>query len=344
MSIEKRKIDHLKIALEKKVEHNLKLCSFEEVMLEYDALPEIELQEVNLATTFLGKWFSHPLMVSAMTGGTKKAEKINKDIASVCEELGIGFGLGSQRAMLENEDLTETFFVRDVAPNIFVAGNIGIAQLKEYSVQEIQKMLNAVKADALAIHLNPEQEAMQSEGTTDFRKGIQNIKRVAKALKQPVCVKGVGHGISRKTALKLKNTGIKAIDVQGTGGTSWTRIETLRKGKGRNHRNTFWNFGIPTPVSIIECRKVFNGKIIASGGIRNGLDAVKGIVLGGDLAGIALPVLKAQQKGKKHLKSYLKNFLQEIRIASFLIGAKNLKELKTKKYYLLGNTYKWLHQ
>lgn len=341
MLTEKRKMDHLKIALEKKVEHNLKLCSFEEVMLEYDALPEMKLQEVNLKTEFLGKKFEWPLMVSAITGGTKEAEKINKEIASACEKYGIGFGLGSQRAMLENEKLCETFYVRDVAPNIFIAGNIGVSQLKEYSVQEIQKMLKDVGADALAVHLNPEQEAIQLEGTPDFTEGIKGIERLARKLSQPVYVKGVGHGISKETARKLKNTGIKAIDVQGAGGTSWTAIEALR---GNEKGKVFWNFGIPTPVSVLMCKKQFDGKIIASGGIRNGLDCVKGIVLGADLAGIALPALKARQKGKKHLEKYLENFLEEIRIASFLVGAKNLGELKKKKYYLLGNTYKWIKQ
>ncbi|MFH1234629.1 MAG: alpha-hydroxy-acid oxidizing protein, partial [Candidatus Diapherotrites archaeon] len=220
--------------------------------------------------------------------------------------------------------------VRDVAPDIFLAGNIGAAQLKEYSVERIEKALSDVGADALAIHLNAAQEAMQPDGTPDFRGAFEKIAEISKRLKKPVYVKEVGHGIGWTVARKLAKTNIKAIDVQGAGGTSWIGIDSLRG--NRELGETFWDFGIPTAVSIFECRQEFRGKIIASGGIRSGLDIIKGIILGADLGGIALPVLKAQAEGgEKGAEKYLERIIQEIRIGMFLLNARTIEDLKKKK-------------
>ncbi len=332
MGTQKRKLEHIKICLSENVEFEEKTTLLEKVMLEYRCLPEIDLSDVCLETEFLGKEFKAPVMVSAITGGIEEAKKINKDIAKACEALGIGFGLGSQRAMLENPELSETYYVRDVAPNIFVAGNIGASQLKEYSIEQIEEALQAVQADALAVHLNAAQEAVQPEGTPSFRGAIKNIARIAKKLSKPVYVKEVGHGISYAVAKELAKTGIKAIDVQGAGGTSWVKIEALR---GKKHGFTFAEIGIPTAISIVECRKAFKGPIIASGGIRNGLQAVKAFVLGADLVALALPVLKAwNEGGTKAVEELLHNFIEELRIGLFLIGAKNVKEAKGRGRFL----------
>ncbi|MEM4662967.1 MAG: type 2 isopentenyl-diphosphate Delta-isomerase [Candidatus Diapherotrites archaeon] len=325
MTIKDRKREHLEIALKQDVSFRRKTTWLEKVMLEYSALPEIDLDDVNLETEFLGKKLKAPLMVSGMVGGIEEAKQINKDIAKACESLGIAFGVGSQRAMLENPNLKHTYYVRDVAPTILVAGNIGATQLKNYSVEQIESALEAIGADALAVHINAAQEAIQPDGTPNFRSCLKSIDEISKRLKKPVYVKEVGHGISFEVAQKLAKTRIKAIDVQGAGGTSWTAIEYLRS---KNYfGEPFWDFGIPTATSIVECRKAFKGPIIGSGGVRSGVDAVKCFVLGANIAGIALPVLKAQnQGGYKGVENYLKKIIDEIRVALFLMGAKSPSE------------------
>lgn len=325
MSTKDRKREHIKISLTQDVNFRSTTTWLEKVLLEYMALPEIDLDDVCLETDFLGKKLNAPLMVGGMVGGIDEAKQINKDIAKACESLGIAFGVGSQRAMLENPNLKHTYYVRDVAPNIFVAGNIGVTQLKEYSVEQLENALDSIGADALAIHINAAQEAIQPDGTPSFRGCLKKIDEFSKKLSKPVYVKEVGHGISLKVAQELARTNIKAIDVQGAGGTSWTAIEYLRSNS--TFGEIFWDFGIPTASSIAECRKAFKGTIIASGGIRSGLDAVKAFVLGANIAGIARPVLEAQSKGGyKGVESYLNKIIKEIKVALFLIGARNPKE------------------
>jgi isopentenyl-diphosphate delta-isomerase len=329
-----RKTEHLRIAVSKNVQFRekttgLEKFAFKNAELNYRALPEINKKEIKLATEFLGKKFEAPLIVEAITGGIKKAKKINTDIAMACEQLGIGMCLGSQRAMIENPRLRETYFVRNIAPTMFLAGNIGVTELDKYPVGEIAKAVESVGGDALAIHLNAAQAAMQPEGETNFRNRLREIEKTAKQLHKPVYVKEVGHGIDFETAKKLAKTGIKAIDVGGAGGTSWTAIDSMRG--NRDIGETFWDFGIPTAKSIIQCKKAFGGKIIASGGIRTGLDCAKAIALGADLCGMALPVLKAQQKGgSEGAKRLLEKTIEELRISMFLAGAKSLKQLKGK--------------
>ncbi len=326
MSTERRKLEHLKICLTKNVEFKNKSTGFESIELVYEALPELDKSDIDLSTSFFGKKFSAPIMVAGMTGGTSKAKKINKDIAWACEELGLGMGVGSQRAMIEDSSLTSSYQVRDVAPSIFLAGNIGVTQIKEFGLKKIDKALKDIGADALAVHLNAGQEAMQLEGNTNFKNALKNIKSLNK-LSKPFFVKEVGCGISESTARKLESIKVKAIDVGGAGGTSWIGIDSLR-GKSELGK-VFWDFGIPTSQSIINTKKNFSGKIIATGGIRTGLDCVKALNLGADFCGIALPVLKAQAKnGKQGVKKYLKKIIEEIKTGMFLTGVKNIKEVK----------------
>jgi len=307
----------------------LEEISFKNIDLSYRALPELDKKDIRIATEFLGVKFKAPIMIEAITGGVEESKKINKDLAKACEEIGIGMGLGSQRAMIENPSLKKTYFVRDVAPNIFLAGNIGVTELGKYSVGKIEHAIEDIKADALAIHINAAQAVMQPEKETDFRGRLKEIRKITKQFRKPVYVKEVGHGIGFETARELAKTGIKAIDVAGAGGTSWTAIDSLRGNKRLGE--TFWDFGIPTAESIMQCRKAFKGKIIASGGIRNGLDCAKAIAIGADLCGLALPTLKAQQKGGyKEVKKLLERIIDELRIAMFLTGAKELKQLKDK--------------
>lgn len=343
-----RKSQHIKIVLAKKVAFREKTTGledipFKEIELMYTALPQADKKEIDFSTKFLGKKFFAPIMVSGMTGGTKEATKINQDIAQACQNLGLGMGVGSQRAMVENHALTQTYYVRDEAPDIFLAGNIGAAQLEEYSISQIQKAVDDIRADALAIHLNAAQEAVQKEGDTNFSNTLSLIKKTVSQIKQPVYVKEVGNGITFEAAKLLSKTGIKAIDVQGAGGTTWIGVESYRGNKELGE--TFWDIGIPTTISVMEARKAFKGPIVASGGIRTGLDVVKSIMLGADMASMAYPVLKAQHAaGAIGVEKYLEKIIEEIRTAMFLVGAKNIKELKKKKFVLKGKTLDWAKQ
>jgi len=342
--IEKRKIDHLKLSATKDVSFREKTTLFECVELNYKCLPQISMSEVNLETEFLGKKFSFPFMASAITGGAQASKKINLDIAQACEEIGIGMGLGSMRAMIQHPSLTETYFVRDVAPNIFLAGNIGAAQLKQFSPDDINGALGAIEADALAIHLNAAQEAVQPEGDADFSGLVEKIIDYADKISVPVYVKEVGHGVSYEIAFALKDSNIKAIDVQGAGGTSWTAVDSLRHKNGFGE--IFREFGLPTAVSLMQVKSALHGtakKVIASGGIRNGVDAVKALVLGADMCANAMPILKAQNKdGSDAIKKYLFGLKKEMEIASFLVGCKNIAELHAEKPIILGKLKEWI--
>ena len=346
-----RKKDHIDIVLKKNVSHGKKTSGledvtvkgFEDVELNYSTLPEMDLDEVNLSTTFLKKKFSAPVFVSGMVGGIERAKGINKRVARALQNLELGMGVGSQRAMIKNPKTRNTYDVRDVAPDIFVSGNVGVAQLKEYDIDVLENMVADIGADALAIHVNAAQEAVQPEGDVDFSGLIKEINRVSKKLSKPVYVKEVGHGFSLDVAKKLAKTSIKAIDVQGVGGTSWTAIEGFRGNP--EIAKTYWNFGIPTAVSVYACRKAFKGQIIASGGIRNGLDIVKGIILGADLGGLASPIIKADARGgTTAVEKELEKIIHEIKIGCYLLGCKNIKQLKKKKPVIVGKTRDWIEQ
>jgi len=334
-----RKLEHIKIVLEKNTTFKQKVTGFHEVELIYKTLPEMDLSEVDTTINFLGKKFNAPLIVSGMTGGVKEAESINRDIAAGCEEIGIGFGVGSQRAMIENPSLKSTYQVREVAPSILVAGNIGASQLKNYGVAKIQEMLDAIGADCLAIHTNAAQEAVQDHGTPQFKGVLDQIRKFNSELNVPVYVKEVGNGLSKESAFELSKTGIPALDVGGSGGTSWTGIEYIR---AQNAESVYWDFGIPTSLSILEAKSAFNREIIATGGIRNGLEVVKALVLGASLAGIAAPIIRAQHReGQKGVVKTLEKLIHDIRIGMFLLGARNVDDLRNAHYVLLGKSREW---
>jgi isopentenyl-diphosphate delta-isomerase len=342
--IEKRKKEHIDLCVNKDVNFKNKTTLLEDVELIYKTLPEINLKDVDLSTNFLGKDFSFPFIVSAITGGAQISKKINLNIAKACDEMQIGMGLGSMRALLENEKIKDTFFVKKDYKDLFVSANLGAVQLPEYSIKQINETLNLIEADALAIHLNAAQEAMQPEGDTNFENLISYIDSISRECVVPVYVKEVGHGISGEVSEKLVATNIKAIDVQGAG-TSWTRVDSLRHKK--SFGTIFRDFGVPTAQSLIETKEEVQDakKIIGSGGIRNGLDAIKAIILGADLVGNAMPILKAEQKGGfKEVSKYLQNFKKEMEITSFLIGAKNINEIKKQEVIILKNLRERLNQ
>jgi isopentenyl-diphosphate delta-isomerase len=289
---------------------------------------------------FFGKEFSMPLFIDAITGGTPTAKKINRDLAEVAEKKRIAFALGSQRAMIENPKLKDTYYVRDVAPSILVIGNIGIGQIKKFKIEQIEKALKSIKADALAVHINPSQELFQKEGDLDFKSAASDLNRLCNELSYPVIAKEVGAGISREVAVMLKQVGVKAINVAGYGGTNWIVVDGLRCGK---EFETFKNWGIPTPISILEAKVGL--PMFASGGIRNGLDIAKSIVLGADVCGMALPFLRILKKeGKKGVEKFIDKLQTELKTAMFLTGSENIGKLKEAKYVLTGKVRDWVEQ
>ena len=338
MSIEERKKDHIRICVEKSVE--TPTAGFEDVFLINNSLPEMDLREIDTSTHFLGKTISIPLKIAAITGGAKQAGDINRQLAEVAEKRNIIFELGSQRAMIENPSLTDTYCVRDVAPKAFITGNLGIFQLKKFTVKEIREAMEHVGADAVSIHINPAQEAFQEKGDVDFTNLAFHLSNLCDSLPYPVIAKEVGAGICREVAHRLKGTRIKAIDVGGYGGTNWMVIDGLRSGR---EVDPFATWGIPTAISILESKVGL--PIIATGGLRNGVDMAKSIALGADICGMALPFLRVlMQEGKQGLAHLIDKIHRELKIAMFLTGSKNIEELKKVPYVLSGKVKDWAEQ
>ena len=253
----KRKIDHIKICLSNKAQAKKATTGFEDVQLIHRALPEVNKKKINLSTTFLGKKFSAPIIVGSMTGGTEEATKINASIAEAVETLGLGMGVGSQRAAIENKELEKTYSIaRKKAPHAFLIANIGGVQLVHgYGLREVKKVVEMIDADAVAVHLNALQEAIQPEGQTNFKGVLSKIGEIASALDTPIIVKETGAGISAESAKELEDAGVKAIDVGGVGGTSFAAVEYYRLSNKENNvdlslGNTFWDWGISTTVSL----------------------------------------------------------------------------------------------
>ncbi|MCD6511480.1 MAG: type 2 isopentenyl-diphosphate Delta-isomerase [Thaumarchaeota archaeon] len=342
--IRKRKEEDIELILKEGVQSRATTL-LECVKLIHNALPELSFDEIDLSTEFLGHKFSFPILIDSMVGGSPKAKELNRNLALAAEELGIGMGVGSQRAALEDEGLAESYkVVREVAPNAFVMANIGAAQLKSMKKRELKKLIDMVKADALAIHLNPLQELIQPEGETDFRGVLEKIDEISDLV--PVIVKEVGAGISREVAIKLELAGVSAINVAGLGGTSWAGVESLRA-RGIDERKEMlgellWDWGIPTAASLIEVRNAVKIPVIASGGLRNGLEVAKCIALGADMTGMADPLLKAASKSKEEVVKFLKDRALELKAVMFLVGAKNVEELKGARYVITGELAEWL--
>ncbi len=329
--VEKRKEEHIRIQLTQNVEYKHKTNLFEDVYLSHCALPEADREDIDTSTIFLGHKLKAPLMVAAITGGAKEAERINKNIAKACQVLGLCMGFGSMKAMIVEPTLVYSYQVRDVAPDIFLAGNIGANDLVHFSPKILKEALKKIGADILAVHLNPAQELVQKEGRAQYKGIFELIKRYAEQI--PIYVKETGQGISFDVAKKLSTTNIQAIDIAGAGGTSWIGIEYLRKGL---QEGAYWDWGIPTALSVIQTRKATKLPIIATGGIRTGEEVVKAIILGANIGAAALPILKTAAKDFDTGKAELQRFITEIGDIMFLIGAKNIKELGKQKPIITG--------
>ena len=329
--IEKRKAQHVDIVLNKKIDFRDKKTGFDDYDFLYYALPEMDFSELDSSTKFLGKRLAAPMLVSSMTGGFANAEKINRDLAVACEKEGIMLGLGSQRPMLIDPKLKKTYSVRDAAPKVFLAGNIGAVQLTQYPVEKIEWLVEQTEADALFVHINALQEVVQPEGDRKWKGVLKAIEKLCSKLSVPVIAKEVGAGLNAEVARELEWAGVKAVDVAGAGGTSWTAIELHRKGAKQGE--LFWDFGIPTVIALQQCSKTVGVPVIASGGVRSGLDVAKSIRLGASLAGAAQPFIKAQAKGgAKGVQAEIESWKQALKIAMFLTRSKNLEQLKKAKW------------
>jgi len=327
-----RKSEHLRILLEEDVRFRNLTTGLERYHFIHQALPEISRDHIDLSATLLGKHLSAPLIVSSMTGGTEEAETINKNLALAAQIHGLGMGVGSQRAALEEPNLSHTYQVRDVAPDILLLANLGAVQLNYgYGVEHCQRAVEMIEADGLILHLNPLQEALQPEGNTDFSGLLAKIEKVCRELSVPVIVKEVGWGISEQVARRLADCGVAAIDVAGAGGTSWSEVEMHRADSETLRRiaAAFADWGIPTAESIQMVRRAApEVTLIASGGIRTGVEAAKSIALGADAAALATPFLKPATVSPEAVGEKIGKILEELRTAMFCVGARNLQELK----------------
>jgi isopentenyl-diphosphate delta-isomerase len=330
MSIKTRKTDHIKISLRRDVSSKIQ-SGFERMRFLHQALPEISLADVDTHAELWGKRLTIPLLISSMTGGTNQAERINKNLAIAAQETGIGLALGSMRIALERPELARTFKVRMVAPDILLFANLGAVQLnKGYTVEHCKRLVGLVEADGLILHLNPLHEALQPDGDTDFRGLLKKIEHICKGLDTPVIVKEVGWGISEKAARLLISAGVKAIDVGGAGGTSWSQVEMFRQrnDSGRRVASAFGNWGIPTVDSLRMAKRAASKIIlIASGGLANGIDLAKSIAVGATMGGMAIKFLKPASKSSQDVVEEIKVIEQQLRITMFASGVKDLKQL-----------------
>jgi isopentenyl-diphosphate Delta-isomerase len=339
-----RKVDHLNLCNDADVESRGRTTLLEQVHLMHDSLPELSFAQLNTEVALCGRTLRAPLMVSGMTGGADVAREINRTIARVAERYGLAFGVGSQRAMLRDLTLTASYEVRDVAPDVVLFGNIGAVQAASSSTAEIRELVKRIGADALCVHLNPGQEMIQEHGDRDFRGCIDAIDRLANELDVPVIAKETGCGMSRRTLARLRQAGITTVDVSGTGGTTWVGVEALRaRGAQAQLGELLWNWGVPTAPSVAWAAQ--SGMItIASGGIRNGLDAARAIVLGATVASSALPWLRATMtRGAEGAQEVAEEQLLALRTVMLLTGSADVAALQRAPRVYGDELQRWLN-
>jgi isopentenyl-diphosphate delta-isomerase len=332
---DQRKADHIKINLEQDVRSAL-TTSLERYRFVHEALPELDLETVDTTLSLFGKKLAAPILVSSMTGGTEEAGEINLRLAEAAQECGVAMGVGSQRAALEDPKQIPTFaIVRKVAPDILLFANLGAVQLNcGYGLDECRRAVEMIQADALILHLNPLQEAVQAGGETNFAGLAEKIEGVCKKSEVPVIVKEVGWGISARTAKTLTECGVAAIDVAGAGGTSWSQVEMHRAPDEftRQLAATFVGWGIPTADSILNVKKAAPEiTIFASGGLKDGLDIAKCIALGATLGGMASQFLKAAAISDEKAIEIIRLTARQIQVTMFATRAGQLEDLKVGK-------------
>lgn len=343
--IEQRKADHIQVSLEEQVVsgHNY----WDDLHLIHDSLPEVDLEEVDTTTVLFGKKLSAPLMVTAITGGYAEAEKVNRNLAKACASLGIALGVGSQRAAIERGDRSSYEVIRDLGVPL-VVGNLGAPQLiaqarkEAFGLEEARQAMEMIGADVLAIHLNFLQEVAQPEGDTRARGCLDAIRSLAREV--PCIAKETGAGISRETAVRLKGAGMMGFDISGTGGTSFSKVEAHRSRRMGDVRcaaigQTFGEWGIPAPISVRLAQVGL--PVIASGGIVNGLQAVKSIAAGAQCAGLARAVLKDAMTSAEAAEERLRTIIEEIKVGMFLTGSSNMRQMAEKRVIFTGPAREW---
>lgn len=338
-----RKEEHIDICLGRPVSFTNSGTLFDCVRLLNEALPEMDLDDIDTSTTFLGHKFSAPLMAGAMTGGADLASKINQNIAEAVEELGLGMVVGSQRAGLYDKALADTYSItRKSAPNAFIGSNVGGAQLSAgLGVEESRTLLKMLDADALYVHLNPLQEVVQPEGEPSYKGVASRITEIARAIDKPIVAKEVGAGISGRTAKRLESAGVKAVEVAGGGGVSYSAVEYYRAAEQKMRAKEaagklFWNWGIPTAAAVRMASRAVKIPVIASGGIRDGQEMAKSIVLGASMCATALPLLRPATVSSRKVKETLEQMIYELKVTMFLTGCKNLNDLGRAPFAITG--------
>jgi isopentenyl-diphosphate Delta-isomerase len=331
-STQNRKADHLRICLEEDVQFHNQTNGLESYRFTHCCLPEIDLSEIDLTISFLNKKLGAPILISSMTGGTEIAKTINYRLAEVAQTYQLAMGVGSQRIAVEKPDLAHTFAVRSIAPDILLFANLGAVQLNyTYGYEQCLRVVENLEANALILHLNPLQECIQPHGDTNFKGLLDKINKLCTRLSIPVIAKEVGNGISAPMAKQLIEAGVSAIDVAGAGGTSWARVESERAETKLQRRlgNTFADWGLSTAECIVQIRDRYPDiPLIASGGLRNGLEIAKAIALGADLAGLAFPFLQAASESPQALVELTELLIAEITTVLFCTGNKNLEDLR----------------
>lgn len=326
-----RKADHIRINLEEDVRSRIS-TGLEKYRFEHQALPEINLEDVDTRVQVFGKTLGAPILISSMTGGTEEAARVNRHLAEAAQAMGVAMGVGSQRVALEHPERATTFQVRSWAPDILLFANLGAVQLNYgYTVDHCRRAVDMIQADGLILHLNPLQEALQPEGETRFAGLLRKIEAVCRALEVPVIVKEVGWGISGRVARMLADAGVAAIDVAGAGGTSWSQVEMHRAPDDWHARlaAVFVDWGIPTAESLVQVREaVPHLPVFASGGLRTGVDLAKVLALGATLGGFAGPLLRAAVHSAEAVLKELRLLHAQLRVAMFAVGARNLEALR----------------
>lgn len=329
---QQRKSDHIRINLQEDVDFKHVSTGFERYRFIHCALPGFNLADVDTSTTLLGKRLAAPLLISSMTGGTPEASTINQQLAEAAQAAGIGMGLGSQRAAIEDPLLADTYRVRHVAPDILLLANLGAIQLNYgYGPDECRRAVEIVEADGLILHLNPLQEALQPDGDTHFAGLLSKIEAVCQALEVPVVVKEVGWGLSERVARQLADAGVAALDVAGAGGSSWSQVEMHRATTEHERRvaAAFADWGIPTAESLLMAHRGAPGlPIIASGGIRDGIHMAKAIALGAAACGVAGPFLRAASESTVAVTELIAMLVTQLRVAMFAAGAADIPALQ----------------
>ena len=349
-SIGDRKKDHLAICATEDVGFKGTTTLFECVRLVHDALPDLHADQIDLGLRMFGKKLRAPIVIAAMTGGTEEAGRVNRELASIAEERGYGFGLGSQRAMHVKTGVENTYRVRDSAETTVIMGNLGVVQARQMSTAEVRALVDAVGADALCIHLNPAMELVQPGGDRDFEGGLETIRRLVAELGVPVVVKETGCGLSPGVGRRLRGVGVRHADVSGAGGTSWVGVETRRAqeqgdARARGLGEAFWDWGVPTAASVALLTPLGFETIIATGGVATGLEIAKAIALGATAAGIARPVLKAFHGGGRAGALAFLDFVEaELRVAMLLTGSANLDALRRTPRVITGELLRWTEQ